>query len=243
MVEQDFYIPTDRYLYAQITHSFKRDKFGRVFFNIRYPDNTTDGIYLARGDITTNDFLWDIVEEEEFHSDLAQIDGAIITPESLTPNSSPEHLQPLQLVSCPSPEWDHSPERLMEDNAFLWEVEPLRALTAQDILHGDSQDDQQPGQVSGEEAIKSPLGTFRRQPVFRRKRTPNSGFSANLLPHPITMRNIQMSQANNLNVILNPHSPIIPELVQLDMSLQLDHVLPHEDQSPVILRGPEKLIE
>ena len=96
---------------------------------------------------------WDIVEEEEFHSDLAQIDGAIITPESLTPNSSPEHLQPLQLVSCPSPEWDHSPERLMEDNAFLWEVEPLRALTAQDILHDDSQDDQQPGQVSGEEDL------------------------------------------------------------------------------------------
>ena len=133
----------------------------------------------------------------------------------------------------------------MEDNAFLWEEEPLRALTAQDILLEHAQDIQDVDQTNGEEEVKSPLGTFRRHPVIRKKRTPNGGFSANFLPHPTDVSCIQMSQASNFNAILNPHSPVIPELVHLDRSQQLHHVLPYvvPDQHPVTMQGPERLIE
>ena len=141
----------------------------------------------------------------------------------------------------------------MEDDAFLWEEEPLRALTAQNILQEDNGGEQPGGQVSEEEEIKSPLGIFRRRPVIKRKKISNSGFGANLLPHPLTQADIQMSRANNLNGILNPHSPIVPELVQLDASQQLGQVLPqeirghvqpqdHHDHTHILLWGPEKVI-
>ena len=165
---------------------------------------------------------------------MVQIDGAMTTPDSTTLSSSPELPQPLQIVSCPSPEWDHSPERLMEDNAFLWEEEPLRALTVQDILSGQEQDQQSPEKEDVE--LDSPLGTFRRHLVIRKKRKPNSGYAANIVPHPTDIRSVQMSKANNLNNILNPNIPVVPELVQLDKSQQLHHVLPVvvHDQSPAL---------
>ena len=89
LIERDSHIPTDRYIYAQVTHTLKKDKFGRAYFNIQFPDLSTDGIYLAKGNLAPNDFIWDIVDEEEFYQ-LGQLDGATITPQSRTPNSSPE---------------------------------------------------------------------------------------------------------------------------------------------------------
>ena len=232
-IAQDFYIPANKYSYAQITDKLKPDKFGRVYFNIRYPNNTTDGIYLARGDITTNDFIWDIIEEEEFlqQGELAQIDGAIITPHSLTPDSSPQHPH-LQIIPCSSPDWDHSPERLTEDNAFLWEDEPLRALTASDLLEAN-------GDLAEKEdhndSIKSPLGTFRRQPAIRRKKTQCSGFASNLIPHPSHTHTVHLKKANNLYSLLTPHRPVLPELVDLDKSQELDLALE-------MIPGAERLI-
>ena len=226
-IDSDLFIPTDSYLFAKITHKFnKPDQFGRLYFNILRADNSKHGLFLARGDIGPNDLIWDIIKEEEFQQHqqhMVQIDGAMTTPESTTTSSSPELPQALQMVSCPSPEWDHSPERLMEDNAFLWEEEPLRALTVQDILSGQKQDQQ-----SSEKDVKldSPLGTFRRHLVIRKKRKANSGYAANIVPHPTDIRSVQMSKANNLNNILNPNIPVVPELVQLDKSQQLHHVLP-----------------
>ena len=229
-IEQDFHIPTDRFTYAEVTDRLKPDKFGRVYFNIRFPNLRTDGIYLATKNLTRNDFIWDTIEKEEFlqHDPLRQIDGAMVTPESMTPDSSP-NLQPFNtIIPISNLEWDHSPERLTEDDAFLWEEEPLKALTARDIWEATTDHDRT-NTEAGEEAIKSPLGTFKRQRIIRRKKTSNAGYSSQSVPQPSLHQNVRMEQTTNLELILLPHRPIIPELVALDRSQKLDMVLEKEE--------------
>ena len=230
-IQQDFHIPTDRFLYAQITNKLKADKFGRVYFNIKFQNDLTDGIYLALKNLTKNDFIWDTVEEEEFRRQdpINQTDGAIITPESMTPSSSPttepmnpeEANQNLGSIAMPTLQWDHSPERLSEDNAFFWEEEPLRALTASDILESASAEDD----TEEEEEIRSPLGVFRRQGALRRK-SPSMGYASQLVNNPQLHQQVQLDQVSNLGSVLLVRRPLAPELVALDDAQQLDMVLP-----------------
>ena len=239
-IEQDSHIPTDRFLYAQITNKLKADKFGRVYFNIRFPNNNTDGIYLTLKNLKRNDFIWDIVEQNEFlqqeeeeedilqHRPINQTDGVTITPESMTPDSSPT-LTPLDiginqiLVANNNLEWDHSPERLAEDNAFLWEDEPLNALTAADILKYEPFHDYADKE---EENIKSPLGVFRRQRALRRKKTSNTGYASQSVNQPSLPHLVQLEEVSNLSSVLLNRRPLIPEVVALDESQLLDIVLP-----------------
>ena len=245
-IEKDFHIPTNRFLYAQITNRLKADKFGRVYFNIKFPNNLTDGIYLALKNLTRNDFIWATVEEDEFLSQIPidQHDGATATPESMTPDSSPtlgltttEEATQLQAFAL-NLEWDHSPERLSEDNAFFWEEDPLQALGVSDILDGvaiadGTGEEEEEEDKEEEEAIKSPLGVFRRQGALRRKRPSNMGYATQSVYQPQLYQQVQLEQANNLDSVLLAHRPIIPELVALNDSQLLDIVLPHgtEDES------------
>ena len=119
---------------------------------LMYINHSTDGIYLARGKLRPSELIWAVVDEAEFfqHAHIQQNDGAQATPESLTPNTSPEQLPSLIRTSSDSNlEWDHSPERLTEDEAFLWEEEPLKALAAQDIVNQDTQTDELDDDSSG----------------------------------------------------------------------------------------------
>ena len=143
----------------------------------------------------------------------------MMTPESLTPNSSPE-LLPIQKTE--NLQWDHSPERLAEDGAFLWEEQPLRALEAQDIL--DREEENTNANKNNDHHLTSPLGVFKRQYAFRRKRNPG-GFSASLIPNPINQQDVDLDQPNNLNNILTTNRPIVPEAVALDKIQELDLVL------------------
>lgn len=225
-IEKDFHIPTTRFLYAQITNKLKADKFGRVYFNIKLTNNLTDGIYLALKNLTRNDFIWSIVKEEDFlrQQRLNQLDGAAETPESITPGSSPTSEPNQDLASIPNLDWDHSPERLTEDDAFLWEEAPLQALTASDILDGATDDDNT--EVVEEEAIRSPLGVFKRQKAVRRSKATNRGYASQSVCQPQLYQQVQLQQANNLDSVLQARRPIIPELVALDDSQLLDIVLP-----------------
>ena len=188
-----------------------------MYFNIRLTDNSEDGIYLASRNLRVNDLIWDIVEEADIgeREAVEQVDGAMVTPESLTPESSPD---------CPEPLWDHSPERLSEDGAFLWEETPLRALTATDILEEEAVFEE--AEEGHNEEISSPLGTFRRQQAFRKKREPNGGYGSNSIPHPVLMDNIRLDKPNNLNYLLTPSRPIVPDAVDLQRSQNISLVLP-----------------
>ena len=171
------------------------------------------------------------MEEEEFlrQDPINQIDGAIITPESMTPNSSPttEPLNPEEpnqsLGPTPNLQWDHSPERLSEDNAFFWEEEPLQALTASDILDSVSAED---STEEEEKEIRSPLGVFRRQGAFRRKSPSNMGYASQSVNNPQLHQQVQLEQVSNLGSVLLVRRPLAPELVALDDAQQLDMVLP-----------------
>ena len=74
-LQEDFHVPTNRFTLAQVTARLKPDKHGRVYFNIRFQDGSEGGIYLARGDITINEFIWDIIEEADIEQHLPQLDG------------------------------------------------------------------------------------------------------------------------------------------------------------------------
>ena len=130
-LQEDFHVPTDRFTLAKVTARLKPDKYGRVYFNLRFQDDSEGGIYLARGHLTINEFIWDIIEEVDTEQNLHQVDGVAVTPDSLSQHSDPA----IQLLGIsPEQAWDHSPERLTEDEAFLWEDTPLRALSVQDML-------------------------------------------------------------------------------------------------------------
>ena len=226
-IDRDLYIPTERFLYAKITQTLKKDKFGRTYFNIRYPDHSTDGIYLARGELRPNDLIWEVVDEAEFfqHAHIQQNDGAQATPESLTPNTSPEQLPPLlRADSDPNLEWDHSPERLTEDEAFLWEEKPLKALAAQDIGNQDGSSGDSTGRHEQESTTTHPI--LRRQNAFRRKyKYKPGGYSLNSIPHPTNPNDVNLKTVTNLESVLDPEKPIVPEVVNLDVVQDLDLVL------------------
>ena len=141
---------------------------------------------------------------------MKQLDGAIITPASLTPNSSPENMNPGTSCHSPQPEWDHSPERLLEDEAFLWEDTPLRALSVEDI-------EVEHGEESG-----TPPGIFLRQLAIRRRRV--GGYSANIISKPETVDEIKPNEVDNLNCILTPRTPIVAEAVDLDRTQDLSRI-------------------
>ena len=143
---------------------------------------------------------------------MKQLVGAMIIPPSLTPNSSPENTNPGTSCHSPQPEWDHSPERLCEDEAFLWEDTPLRALSVENI---DSE---------FEEESVTPPGIFVRQPAIRRRRV--GGYSANIITKPETVAEIKTNEVNNLNCILTPRTPIVAEAVDLHRSQDLSRILP-----------------
>ena len=145
---------------------------------------------------------------------MNQVDGAMVTPESLTANSSPELTEPDTLCHSPQPEWDHLPERLLEDEAFLWEDTPLRALSVEDIE--DEKD---------KESVL-PTGRFQRQLAIRRKRI--GGYSASIITKPDAVDEIKPHEVNNLNNILTPRTPIVAEAVDLDRSQDLSRILPKQ---------------
>ena len=164
-------------------------------------------------------------------ADVDQLDGGV-TPDSLTPDTvSPEsgadgdHRPSVALhrgvnVTPPSsPDWDHSPDRFVGDGAFLWEEEPLRALSVLDILREEQlvargNDESVIAEVHDQEVI-SPLGVFRRQRVLRRKR----------VPQPANVDQVQLAVAGDFGSILTPHRPIVPETVNLHDAQVLDLVL------------------
>ena len=216
-LEKDFHIPTNMFTIAQIMSKSKADKYGRVWFNIRLLNNSEGGIYLARGKITINDLLWDIIGKGDIAQQeerMNQVDGAMVTPESLTANSSPELTEPDTHCHSPQPEWDHLPERLLEDEAFLWEDTPLRALSVEDIE--DEKD---------KESVL-PTGRFQRQLAIRRKRI--GGYSASIITKPDAVDEIKPHEVNNLNNILTPRTPIVAEAVDLDRSQDLSRILPKQ---------------
>ena len=115
-LQEDFHVPTNRFTLAQVTARLKPDKHGRVYFNIRLQDGSECGIYLARGQIAVNEFIWDIIEEADIEQHLHPMDGEAVTPDSLSPYLDPELGKSLEQS------WDHSPERLAGDEAFLWDT-------------------------------------------------------------------------------------------------------------------------
>ena len=134
-IEEDSFIPPDGWIFAKILLTLKSDRYGRKYFNIRYASGEEAGVYLPKGGSgRRNDLIWEMATEEQFLQSMAaglvQTDGALITPESLSPISSPEVPNPDR---PDSPLWDHSPERLTEDNVFLWEEKPLTPLDAKEI--------------------------------------------------------------------------------------------------------------
>ena len=210
-LEEDFHVPTSRFTLAQVTARLKPDRHGRVYFNIHFQDGSEGGIYLARGDITINEFIWDIIEEADIEQHLPQLDGEA--------GRSPE--QP----------WDHSPERLADDEAFLWEDTPLRALSVQDMLGRHNIVPEESGAEAAreedtdnsEEEVTSPLGTFRRRSGIRRKQA--GGYTSNLVNQPETAEDVMLHLPNNLNLILAPRTPIVAESVELHRSQDLSLVL------------------
>ena len=141
-----------------------------------------------------------------------------MTPDTLSPHSHPAILQ---LSISPEQAWDHSPERLAEDEAFLWEDTPLRALSVQDMLGGNEAE--AAGEEDTDNLVTSPLGTFRRRSAIRRRQA--SGFSSNLVAQPETAADVLLNLPNNLNLILTPRTPIVAESVVLDRSQDLSLVL------------------
>ena len=183
-------------------------------------DGTEDGIYLTMAPLRPNDFIWDITTAEEYTQEGVinhQLDGTAITPENLTPLSSPSAWQdcPLDLsLSDESQEWDHSPERLVEDEAILWETDFLTPLSAKEIgakENSETEDNPTPQ----EEVMLSPLGTFKRHTAVRRRR----------VPKPVTTEEVQTNQAANLDTLLSVRRPLLAELVDTDRTQMLDRAL------------------
>ena len=200
------------------------------YFNIRYADGEDAGIYLPRGGSGKyNDLIWEMSTEEAFiHAGADQVpqaDGHIQTPESMTPDDSPDR-QVLE-ERPESPAWDHSPERLAEDNVFLWEETPLVPLSAREIKSSEEEETQtldpltpepvpravdhdrdRRGSQSAPEWMlwrpaNSPNARFRRMPVIRRPR----------LRYPLDVREVQLERPANLNYVLPIDRPLLPELV------------------------------
>ena len=208
----------------------KPDRFGRTYFNILYIDGSEDGIFLTLPPLKSNDFPWHHILREQFDqaaARLEQLDGTAITPDSLTPQSSLENETNELSLSIESQEWDHSPERLVEDEAILWESEPLQPLSAKQISEPvfnfePNSEENVPETSSPEETITSPLGIFRRQTAVRRR---------NFTPRPTCPTLVRNDQTTNLEALLLVHRPLLPELVATDKYQMLDRALASPDNS------------
>ena len=241
-IERDSFLPCDTWVYAKILISLKMDKFGRKYFNIRYADGGDAGIYLPRGGSgKDNDLIWEMTTEEAFlqagADQVPQADGLIQTPESMTPDNSPD--RQVEEERPESPAWDHSPERLAEDNVFIWEETPLVPLSAREIKSSEEEETQalnpltpdhvpraedhdgdRRGSQSAPEWMlwrpsNSPNARFRRMPVIRRPR----------LRYPLNDREVQLGRPSNLNSVLPVDRPLLPELVNNDRRQVLGEVL------------------
>ena len=74
---------TDSWRTVKITsHQIKFYKKNGSYHNVRFEDGTEAGFYFRPGE------SWSIIENEEIQQEIQQLDGGI-TPESLTPDSSP----------------------------------------------------------------------------------------------------------------------------------------------------------
>ena len=223
IIPQDQYIPSDSWTLAKITAKLKMDRFGRTYFNLLYTDGAHDGIYLTMPPNTHNDFLWHFIQGEKFENDtiaLQQLDGATFTPDTLSPQYSLElNFQPNELsLSTDSQEWDHSPERLTEDDAILWEPEPLQPLSANEIGEEIIFNFAEKASFSDapQETITSPLGIFKRQPALRKKtilkRQP-AFRRKKTIPRPTHLNDVVPDQTTNLEALLLVYRPLLPELI------------------------------
>ena len=140
-VAEDLRVPADQWSFAQIIKSHKFDKYGRRWYDIRFDNEYVMGIYLSKicGGTRVNDLIWMMISEEQYnehhgrhHHPLEQVDGQVITPESLTPDSNADIDD-----RPPSPAWDHLPDKLAEDGAVLWEEEPLHPLSPLHIRNAE----------------------------------------------------------------------------------------------------------
>jgi hypothetical protein len=116
----------------------------------------------------------------------------------------------------------------VEDEAILWESEPLQPLSAKEISEPvfnfePNSDEIAPDTSSPEETITSPLGIFRRQTPVRRR---------NFTPRPTCPALVRNDQTTNLESLLLVHRPLLPELVDTNKSQRLDRALASPDNSP-----------
>ena len=135
----------------------------------------------------------------------------------MTPATSPDDQD-----RADSPVWDHTPERLMEDDVFLWQEENLRPLTVLEIKASEDIDEKEINitpttpQFFVWQSSNSPLGRYKKMPVIRK---PVRG------RQPVTSTEAQSDEVSDLSVVLNTNRPIVPELVdnerRQDLSLAL----------------------
>ena len=185
------------------------------------------GIYLSKicGGTRVNDLIWTEISEIEYHQHhgrhlhpLNQLDGQAITPETLTPESNAEIDD-----RPPSPAWDHLPDRLAEDGAVFWEEEPLQPLTPLQIQHEELSD----RSLSTTSSEFGNIYRFARLPAVRRNQR---------LSRPLHLQDVQLDSTANLQAVLHPSRPILPESVILNQRQELGPPLdvvqahPHPNQ-------------
>ena len=221
-VAADLNVPANKWSFAQILRSHKFDKYGRRWYDIKFDNEYVMGIYLSKicGGTRVNDLIWTEISEIEYHQHhgrhlhpLEQLDGQAITPETLTPESNAEIDD-----RPPSPAWDHLPDRLAEDGAVFWEEEPLQPLTPVQIQHEELSD----RSLSTTSPEFGNIYRFARLPAVRRNQR---------LSRPLHLQDVQLDSTANLQSVLHPSRPILPESVILnqrqDLGPPLDVVQAH----------------
>jgi hypothetical protein len=206
-------VPADQWSFAQIIKSHKFDKYGRRWYDIRFDNKYVMGIYLSKicGGARVNDLIWMMISEEEYDEHhgrhlhpLEQVDGQVITPESLTPDSNADIDD-----RPPSPAWDHLPDRLAEDGAILWEEEPLQPLSPLQIRYAELSN--QSLSISSSDSSTGNIDRFARLPPVRRQQ----------ISRPLTPQDVILDSMSNLQSVLHPSRPILPESVILNQRQEL----------------------
>ena len=136
----------------------------------------------------------------------------------MTPATSPDDQD-----RADSPVWDHTPERLMEDDVFLWQEENLRPLTVLEIKASEDIDEKEINMTPTTpqffvwQSSNSPLGRYKKRPVMRK---PVRGRK------PVNSTEVQLDKVSDLSVVLKTDKPVVPEVVdnqrQQDLSLALE---------------------
>jgi hypothetical protein len=206
-------VPADQWSFAQIIKSHKFDKYGRRWYDIRFDNKYVMGIYLSKicGGARVNDLIWMMISEEQYDEHhgrhlhpLEQVDGQVITPESLTPDSNADIDD-----RPPSPAWDHLPDRLAEDGAILWEEEPLQPLSPLQIRYAELSN--QSLSISSSDSSTGNIDRFARLPPVRRQQ----------ISRPLTPQDVILDSMSNLQSVLHPSRPILPESVILNQRQEL----------------------